>query len=118
MLLHGPSGCGKTSLAKAAANEAGVHVEVVNGPEIMSRKGGESEANLRDAFDRAAKRAPAVILIDEIDSIAPKREKAGGESEKRVVSQLLTLMDGLKASSRVVVIGATSHPNDLEVHLL
>ena len=117
VLLHGPSGCGKTTLAKAAANEAGCHVEVVNGPEIMSRKGGESEGNLRDAFTRAAQRAPSVILIDEIDSIAPKREKAGGESEKRVVSQLLTLMDGLRASGRVVVVGTTSRPNDLDAAL-
>jgi transitional endoplasmic reticulum ATPase len=96
------------------ANETGAFFFLINGPEIMSKMAGESEANLRKAFEEAEKNAPAIIFIDEIDSIAPKREKAQGEVERRIVSQLLTLMDGLKARSNVVVIGATNRPNSMD----
>jgi len=114
VLLHGPPGCGKTLLANALVEETGAHVVVINGPEIMARKGGESEANLRQAFEEAAEKAPAIIFMDELDSIAPKRDEAQGETEKRVVSQLLTLMDSLKTNSNVMVIGATNRPNVIE----
>ena len=114
LLLHGAPGCGKTLLTKAVACETGVYTKVINGPEVMSRKSGESESNLRGAFDEARANAPAIIVIDEVDSIAPKRDKAGGEVEKRMVSQLLTLMDGLKPNEQVMVIAATNRPNVLE----
>merc|ERR1711937_1135822 len=114
VLLHGPPGTGKTLIARAVANETGAFFFLINGPEIMSKMAGESESNLRKAFDEAEKNAPAIIFIDEIDSIAPKREKANGEVEKRIVSQLLTLMDGLKQRAHVVVIGATNRPNVLD----
>jgi transitional endoplasmic reticulum ATPase len=114
LLLHGAPGCGKTLLTKAVACETGVFTKIINGPEVMSRKSGESESNLRAAFDDARANAPAIVIIDEVDSIAPKRDKAGGEVEKRMVSQLLTLMDGLKASEAVMVIAATNRPNVLE----
>jgi transitional endoplasmic reticulum ATPase len=114
VLLHGPPGCGKTLIANALVEETGAHVVVVNGPEIMARKGGESEANLRQAFEEAMEKAPSIIFMDELDSIAPKRDQAQGETEKRVVSQLLTLMDSLKPSSNVIVIGATNRPNVIE----
>jgi len=114
VLLHGPPGCGKTLLANALVEETGAHVVVINGPEIMARKGGESEANLRQAFEEAQAKAPSIIFMDELDSIAPKRDQAQGETEKRIVSQLLTLMDSLKASSNVIVIGATNRPNVIE----
>lgn len=114
VLLHGPPGCGKTLIANALVEETGAHVVIINGPEIMARKGGESEANLRQAFEEAQERAPSIIFMDELDSIAPKREEAQGETEKRVVSQLLTLMDSLKANSNVLVIGATNRPNVIE----
>ena len=114
VLLHGPPGCGKTLIANALVEETGAHVVVINGPEIMARKGGESEANLREAFEEAIEKAPSIIFMDEIDSIAPKRDQAQGETEKRVVSQLLTLMDSLKPSSNVIVIGATNRPNVIE----
>ncbi|GMH97764.1 hypothetical protein TrVE_jg9532 [Triparma verrucosa] len=112
VLLHGPPGCGKTLLANALVEETGAHVVVINGPEIMSRKGGESEQNLRQAFEEAEKNQPSIIFMDELDSIAPKRESASGETEKRIVSQLLTLMDSLKGN--VMVIGATNRPNVIE----
>lgn len=118
VLLTGPSGCGKTAMARAVAAETGAYFFVINGPEVISKKAGESETNLRRAFEDAAANAEdyggAIIFIDEIDSIAPKREKAGGEVEKRIVSQLLTLMDGLKPSSKVVVMAASNRPKVIE----
>lgn len=114
ILLHGPPGTGKTLLAKAVANESGAKFLVINGPEIMSKFYGESEENLRKVFEQAEKNSPSIIFIDEIDSIAPKREEVRGEVEKRVVSQILTLMDGLKSRGKVIVIGATNIPNSLD----
>ncbi len=114
VLLHGPPGTGKTLLAKAVANESEANFLLLNGPEIMSKFYGESEKRLRDLFDEAEKNAPSIIFIDEIDAIAPKREDATGEVERRVVSQLLTMMDGLKSRGKVVVIGATNRPNSID----
>jgi len=114
ILMYGPPGSGKTLIARATANETGAFFFLINGPEIMSKLAGESEANLRKAFEEAEKNAPAIIFIDEIDSIAPKREKANGEVERRIVSQLLTLMDGLKARSNVIVMAATNRPNTID----
>ncbi len=114
ILLHGPPGTGKTLLAKALANEIGAYFIAINGPEIMSKYYGESEQRLREIFKEAEENAPAIIFIDEIDSIAPKREEVTGEVEKRVVAQLLTLMDGLKERGKVIVIGATNRPEALD----
>ncbi len=114
VLLYGPPGCGKTLLAKAVANEAGAYFIAINGPEIMSKYYGESEARLREIFEEAKRNAPAIIFIDEIDAIAPKREEVTGEVEKRVVSQLLTLMDGLQERGQVIVIAATNRPDALD----
>lgn len=114
MLLFGPPGTGKTLIARAVANETGAFFFTINGPEIMSKMAGESESNLRRAFEEAEKNSPAIIFIDEIDAIAPKRDKTNGEVERRVVSQLLTLMDGMKARSNVVVIAATNRPNSID----
>lgn len=114
ILLYGPPGSGKTLIARAVANETGAFFFLINGPEIMSKMAGESEGNLRKAFEEAEKNAPSIIFIDEIDSIAPKREKAQGEVEKRIVSQLLTLMDGLRSRSQVIVIAATNRPNSID----
>lgn len=114
ILLYGPPGSGKTLIARAVANETGAFFFLINGPEIMSKLAGESESNLRKAFEEAEKNAPSIIFIDEIDSIAPKREKTHGEVERRIVSQLLTLMDGLKARSHVIVMGATNRPNSID----
>merc|ERR1712216_40006 len=117
ILLYGPPGSGKTLIARAVANETGAFFFLINGPEIMSKMAGESESNLRKAFEEAEKNAPAIIFIDEIDSIAPKREKTNGEVERRIVSQMLTLMDGMKGRSQTVVIGATNRPNSIEAAL-
>jgi len=114
VLLHGPPGTGKTLLAKAVAGESDAHFILLNGPEIMSKFYGESEKKIRDIFDEAEKSAPSIIFIDEIDAIAPKREDTAGEVERRVVSQLLTMMDGLNSRGKVVVIGATNRPNALD----
>mmetsp|Transcript_21661 Transcript_21661/g.51747 ORF Transcript_21661/g.51747 Transcript_21661/m.51747 type:complete len:644 (+) Transcript_21661:758-2689(+) len=114
ILLYGPPGSGKTLIARAVANETGAFFFLINGPEIMSKLAGESESNLRKAFEEAEKNSPAIIFIDEIDSIAPKREKTQGEVERRIVSQLLTLMDGLKSRAHVIVMGATNRPNSVD----
>ncbi len=114
VLLHGPPGTGKTLLAKAVANESEAHFILLNGPEIMSKYYGESEKKIRDIFEEAEKNAPSIIFIDEIDAIAPKREDVSGEVERRVVSQILTMMDGLKSRGNVVVIGATNRVNALD----
>ena len=114
VLLHGPPGTGKTLLAKAVASETKSNFKLINGPEIMSKFYGESEKNLRSAFEDAEKEAPSIIFIDEIDAIAPKREEVHGEVERRVVAQLLGLMDGLKNRGKVVVIAATNRPNSLD----
>ncbi|GLJ50478.1 hypothetical protein SUGI_1075670 [Cryptomeria japonica] len=114
ILLYGPPGTGKTLIGRAVANETGAFFFLINGPEIMSKLAGESESNLRKAFEEAEKNAPSIIFIDEIDSIAPKREKTNGEVERRIVSQLLTLMDGLKSRAHVIVMGATNRPNSID----
>ena len=114
VLLHGPPGTGKTLLAKAVANETEANFILLNGPEIMNKFYGESEKRVREIFEEAEKNAPSIIFIDEIDAIAPKREDVQGEVERRVVSQLLTMMDGLKSRGRVVVIGATNRPNSID----
>ncbi len=114
ILLYGPPGCGKTLLAKAVANEADAYFIAINGPEIMSKYYGESEQRLREIFEQAKKNSPAIIFIDEIDAIAPKRDEVVGEVERRVVAQLLALMDGLESRGEVVVIAATNRPNALD----
>merc|ERR1712127_775222 len=114
ILLYGPPGTGKTLIARAVANETGAFFYLINGPEIMSKLAGESESNLRKAFEEAEKNSPAIIFIDELDAIAPKREKTHGEVERRIVSQLLTLMDGLKQRSHVIVMAATNRPNSID----
>ncbi len=114
VLLYGPPGTGKTLLAKALASETNAHFETLSGPEIMSKYYGESEEKLRQLFKTAEEQAPSIILIDEIDSIAPKREEVTGEVERRVVAQLLALMDGMETRGKVVVIGATDRPDSLD----
>uniref|UniRef100_A0A6U4WZ82 Cell division cycle protein 48 n=1 Tax=Hemiselmis andersenii TaxID=464988 RepID=A0A6U4WZ82_HEMAN len=117
LLMYGPPGSGKTLIARAVANETGAFFFLINGPEIMSKMAGESEDNLRKAFAEAEKNAPSIIFIDEIDSIAPKRDKVNGEVERRIVSQLLTLMDGLKSRAHIVVMAATNRPNSIDAAL-
>ncbi|WP_338446591.1 CDC48 family AAA ATPase [Pelagerythrobacter marensis] len=114
VLLHGPPGTGKTRLAQAVANESDAQFFIINGPEIMGSGYGESEKRLREVFEDATKHAPAIVFIDEIDSIAPKRAQVTGEAEKRLVAQLLTLMDGLEARSNLVVIAATNRPDAVD----
>ncbi|MBD3407456.1 MAG: CDC48 family AAA ATPase [Candidatus Lokiarchaeota archaeon] len=114
VLLMGPPGTGKTLIAKAVANESGANFKVINGPEIMSKFYGESEGKLREVFEEAEKNAPSIIFIDELDSIAPKRAEVTGEVERRVVAQLLSLMDGLAGRGQVIVIGATNRPDDVD----
>jgi transitional endoplasmic reticulum ATPase len=114
VLLHGPPGCGKTLLARAVANESEANFYSINGPEIMSKFYGESEARLREIFQQAQQNAPSIIFVDELDAIAPKREEVTGEVERRVVAQLLALMDGLGGRGNVIVIGATNRPGALD----
>ena len=114
VLLHGPPGTGKTLLAKAVANESEANFILLNGPEVMSKFYGESEKKIRDIFEDAEKNAPTIIFFDEIDAIAPKREDVQGEVERRVVSQLLSMMDGLKSRGKVIVIGATNRVNSVD----
>jgi len=117
VLLLGPPGSGKTMVANAVKSETGVYFQTINGPEVMSKRSGDSEAGLRKVFEDAEANSPSIIFIDEIDAIAPKREKAQGEMERRLVSQLLTLMDSIKPSSHVIVIGATNRPAILDMAL-
>lgn len=114
VFLFGPPGCGKTLLAKAVANESDANFYVISGPEIMSKFYGESEARLREIFQKAQETAPSIIFIDEMDAIAPKREEVTGEVERRVVAQLLSLMDGIGSRGNIIVIGATNRPNAID----
>ncbi|MFN2260406.1 MAG: AAA family ATPase, partial [Parasphingopyxis sp.] len=114
VLLHGPPGTGKTLLARAVANESDAEFFLINGPEIMGSAYGESEKRLREIFERAEQAQPSIVFIDEIDSIAPKRDKVSGEAEKRLVAQLLTLMDGLQKRANLVVIAATNRPEAID----
>jgi len=117
ILMYGPPGSGKTLIARAVANEAGAFLFTINGPEIMSKLSGESESNLRKAFEEAEKNSPSIIFIDEIDSLAPKRDKTQGEVEKKIVSQLVTLIDGIDPRAQVVVIACTNRPNSIDPSL-
>ncbi len=114
VFLYGPPGCGKTLLAKGVANESDANFYVISGPEIISKFYGESEARLREIFQKALETAPSIIFIDELDAIAPKREEVTGEVERRVVAQLLSLMDGMSARGNIIVIGATNRPNSID----
>src|SRR5256712_11171538 len=114
VFLYGPPGCGKTLVAKAVASESDANFYVISGPEIISKFYGESEARLREIFQKAQETAPSIIFIDEMDAIAPKREEVYGEVERRVVAQLLSLMDGMGARGNIIVIGATNRPNAID----
>jgi transitional endoplasmic reticulum ATPase len=114
VLLHGPPGTGKTLLARAVANEAEASFHNIAGPEIMGRHVGESEQRLRDVFEEAQRDAPSIVFIDELDSIAPKRDQVTSEVERRIVAQLLTLMDGLEPRQNLVVIGATNRVDAID----
>lgn len=114
VLLYGPPGTGKTLIARAVANEAGAYFDTISGPEIVSKYYGDSEEKLREIFQKAEENAPSIIFIDEIDSIAPKRDESKGEMERRVVAQLLSLMDGLKSRGKVIVIAATNLPDAID----
>ncbi len=114
VFMYGPPGCGKTLVAKALANESDANFHVISGPEIMSKFYGESEARLREIFQKAQETSPSIIFIDEMDAIAPKREEVTGEVERRVVAQLLSLMDGMGSRGNVIVIGATNRPNAID----
>ncbi|ABO35796.1 AAA family ATPase, CDC48 subfamily [Methanococcus maripaludis C5] len=117
VLLAGPPGTGKTLLAKAVANEAGANFYTINGPEIMSKYVGETEENLRKIFEEAEENSPSIIFIDEIDAVAPKRDEASGEVERRMVAQLLTLLDGLEGRGQVVILAATNRPDSIDMAL-
>ena len=114
ILMYGSPGCGKTLIAKALASESEANFYIINGPEIVNKYYGETEARLRDIFKEARESAPSIIFIDEIDAIAPKREEAFGDVEKRVVAQLLSLMDGMSERGNVVVLGATNRPESID----
>ena len=114
VLLYGPPGTGKTLIAKAVAGETNAHFISLSGPEIMGKHYGESEEKIREIFTQAEENSPSIIFIDEIDSIAPKRDEVSGELEKRIVSQLLTLMDGMKSRGKVIVIAATNRPDSID----
>src|ERR687893_43081 len=114
VLLHGPPGTGKTMLARAVANESAARFFHIAGPEIMGSAYGESEKRLRELFEQASEAAPSIIFIDEIDSIAPKRSQVSGEAEKRLVAQLLSLLDGIEPRQNLVVIAATNRPEALD----
>ncbi|KAI4819464.1 hypothetical protein KUCAC02_004710, partial [Chaenocephalus aceratus] len=117
VLLYGPPGTGKTMIARAIANEIGAHMTVINGPEIVSKFYGETEARLRQIFTEASQRRPAIIFIDELDALCPKRDGAQNEVEKRVVASLLTLMDGIGSeghSGQLIVLGATNRPHAID----
>ena len=114
VLLYGPPGTGKTLLAKAVANETNASFFSISGPEIMSKFYGESEKKLRETFGQAQEKSPSILFIDELDSIAPKREDVSGEVERRIVSQLLTLMDGINSRGKIIVIGASNRPNAID----
>lgn len=114
ILLYGPPGTGKTYIARALAGEVGAFFLTISGPEIVDKLAGQAENNLRLAFEECEKKQRAILFIDEIDSIAPKRDKTQGELEKRIVAQLLTLMDGVKSSANMIVIGATNRANAID----
>ena len=114
VLLHGPAGCGKTMIGQALATESGAFFFLINGPEVLSGKAGESESHLRRCFEEAEKNQPAIIWIDEVDTIAPKRDKSQDEASKRIVSQMLTLMDGITSDKQIMVVAATNKPNDID----
>jgi len=114
VLLYGPPGTGKTLLAKAVANETNASFFTISGPEIVSKFYGESEKRLRETFEQAQEKSPSILFIDELDSIAPKREDVSGEVERRIVSQLLTLMDGINSRGKIIVIGASNRPNAID----